>query len=100
MFNAFFLFQILIHPGEAKIPPHGGMFTSVEVRGIPLMIEMEGCDKKHLVRILGFDKPLKIEHERPDANSNRGNELPDSGKIDKGIDQKEDGVPKRSANRL
>lgn len=28
------------------------------------MVEMEAFDKVHLVRLLGYDKPLDIEHER------------------------------------
>lgn len=53
-----------IAPGEAKVPDNGGMFTTIEVRGIPLMVEMEAFEKSHLIRLLGYDKPLDIEHER------------------------------------
>lgn len=55
--------KIPIAPGEAQVPDNGGMFTTMEVRGIPLMVEMEAFDKTHLVRLLGYDKPLNIEHE-------------------------------------
>lgn len=58
------MFQIPIAPGEAKIPEFGGIFTSLEVRGIPLMVEMAAFEKEHLIRLLGYDKPLDIEHER------------------------------------
>lgn len=56
--------KIPIAPGEAKVPGNGGMFTTLEVRGIPLMVEMEAFEKSHLIRLLGYDKPLDLEHER------------------------------------
>ncbi|XP_034232665.1 transmembrane protein 70 homolog, mitochondrial [Thrips palmi] len=56
--------QIPIAPGEAKVPDNGGMFTTMEVRGIPLMVETEAFDKSHLIRLLGYDKPMDFEHER------------------------------------
>ncbi|KAJ1523488.1 hypothetical protein ONE63_001341 [Megalurothrips usitatus] len=55
-----------IKPGEGKIPESGGMFTSMEVRGIPLLVEMEAFEKHHLVRILGYDKPLDLKSEQID----------------------------------
>lgn len=51
--------QIPIAPGELKVPDNPGVFTTLEIRGIPLMIEMSEVDKKHLIRLLGYDKPLE-----------------------------------------
>ncbi|KAK3929057.1 Transmembrane protein 70-like protein, mitochondrial [Frankliniella fusca] len=65
-----FLFQerkIPFRAGDGKIPDNGGMFTTMEVKGVPMMLELNLFDKEHLIRVLGYDKPLNIEHERLDA---------------------------------
>ncbi|XP_026273315.1 transmembrane protein 70 homolog, mitochondrial [Frankliniella occidentalis] len=65
-----FLFQekkIPFGPGDGKVPDNAGMFTTMEVKGVPMMIELDIFDKEHLIRILGYDKPLNIEHERIEA---------------------------------
>lgn len=38
------------------------------------MVEMEGFDKSHLIRLLGYDKPLDIEHERLVAHEKKAEE--------------------------
>lgn len=78
-----FLLQIKIQPGEAKVPDIGGIFTSVEVRGIPLMMEMDAVNKEHLIRLLGYDKPLDLEHERLAALVKEADELYEQKKAKK-----------------
>ena len=93
-------FQIVIEPGEAKIPDHGGMFTSVEVRGIPLMIETQVFDKSHLIRLLGFDKPLNLGNELVEGGRKKEENLQIQDFKENGDEQSKDMEEKPTSSRL
>mgnify|MGYP000274100851 CR=1 FL=1 len=67
---AYFVFQVTFNKDEVVVPDIPGMFTSFQVKGLPLFVDPRLFGEPlHYAKIMGYDKPIDFKLKDSADNS-------------------------------